>query len=191
MRATGYKENLNRLFLIAILVAPKFACAQLELYTKINSNGTFAPVINYNGNKTINKKLSVTFFGLIRENWGQALIGLAYSPSDIVTISASAGIEHGKNVPRYSASIFTQRGKNRLLLLGELGAGKDNYLYKINAFHRFDQRIELGLSAWRYHGIGPDFKYTIPRLSSTLWIMPSYDFEEETQRIILGISLAM
>jgi len=183
--------TLKRVLFILILIIPKIASAQLELFAKANKDGSLVPVINYNGRKALNEKISITFFGLVRESWSQALIGIAYSPSEIITLSASAGIEHGKRSPRYSASIFTKSNRNSLLILGELGSGKSNYLYRINAFRQFNDEISLGLSAWRYHGIGPNFRYFFSQLYSTFWLMPAYDYEIKQTRLIIGVSFKM
>jgi hypothetical protein len=174
-----------------MLIVPNSARSQLELYGKFNEKGSMTPIINYNGSKALNEKLSITFFGLVRKSWSQALIGVAYSVSDALTVSASAGIEHGKTAPRYSASIFMSKNENTLLVLGELGSGKENYLYKINAFHKVSEVMTFGMTAWRYHGIGPNFRYLIPKAHLTLWIMPAYDFEIGQPAVMIGTALKM
>lgn len=185
---THYKRYVLIIILLTFSVS---ASAQLELYAKFNTDGSVMPVINYFGNKKISKKLSLTFFGLVREQWGQALVGLSYSPADNIKLYASAGIETGQEIPRHSASIWLKRNKITFLALYELGGGKNNYLYKVNVFHEFSSRISLGVMDWRYHGLGPNFRYTIPKLQSTLWIMPAYDHEERVGRCMLGVNVAM
>ncbi|ASK29327.1 hypothetical protein CEY12_04080 [Chryseobacterium sp. T16E-39] len=170
---------------------PTLTHAQLELYTKFNQDGSLNPVINYNGSKKINDQFALTFFGLIREQWSQALIGISYSPTHSVSFSASAGIEHGQSSPRYSASIWLRNNKTSFLILGELGSGHENYLYKINMFHEFSEKFSLGIMDWRYHGLGPNIRYTIPKLQSTIWLMPAYDHEQKIFRNMLGISVRM
>jgi hypothetical protein len=179
------------LLLVFMLMPPKTAKAQLELYTKFNSDGSVEPIINYNGSMKINKRFSVIFFGLIRKSWSQALIGGSYMATDNLTLAASMGIEHGQSSPRYSGSVFWKKGKNSSLLLWEQGSGYRNYLYKINMFHEFSEKISLGVMDWRYHGLGPNFRYTIPKLASTIWIMPAYDHEQGVGRCMLGYSLRM
>ena len=174
-----------------MLGLPMFAQAQLELYGKFNKDGSVEPVINYGGSKKINDQFAVTFFGLIREKWSQALIGLSYSPTNAVSFSASAGIEHGQQSPRYSASVWWKKNKTSFLILGELGSGNDNYLYKINMFHELTEKFSLGIMDWRYHGLGPNLRYTIPMFQSTVWIMPAYDHEQKVARTMLGYSFKM
>ncbi|WP_118976609.1 hypothetical protein [Taibaiella koreensis] len=176
---------------ILILVFPAAACAQLELYSKCNTDRSIEPVINYYGSRKINKQFAVTFFGLVRQKWGQALIGATYIPSPNINLSVSAGIETGQTRLRYSASLWLKRGENTLLLLGELGKGYQNYLYKVNVFHRFSDKLSLGIMDWRYHGLGPNFRYTIAGIASTLWVMPAYDHEQKVARCMVGWSLSM
>jgi len=185
---TRYKKYIS---LIILLLFPIVASAQLELYSKFNNNGSVMPVIDYFGSKRISKKLSLTFFGIVREQWGQALIGLSYAPTDNIILYASAGIENGQHIPRHSASIWLKKNNTTFLALYELGGGKDNYLYKVNVFHEFSPRISLGVMDWRYHGLGPNLRYTIIKLQSTLWIMPAYDHEERVGRCMLGATLVM
>ena len=149
------------------------------------------PVIDYFGSKKINDKFLLTFFGLVREQWGQALIGLSYSPVNNLSFYASAGIEQGQHAPRYSASIWAKKGRTSYLALCEVGAGKDNYLYKVSIFHELSQQFTLGIMDWRYHGLGPNVRYNIPKLESTLWIMPAYDHQEKVGRCMLGIMVQM
>lgn len=174
-----------------ILFIPTIAVAQLELYGKYTAHGSVEPVINYNGSKTINSKLSIVFFGLIRKSWSQALIGLSYAPSDMISFSSSMGIEHGTHSPRYASSISIKKNQTSLLVLGEKGSGNDNYLYKIELFHQFTDQFSFGTSAWRYHGLGPNFRFLMPSLQSTIWVMPAYDFEIKQPRVMVGISLKM
>jgi hypothetical protein len=173
------------------MIIPVIAPAQLELYGKYSRNGSVEPIINFNGSKPINKKFSLTFFALVRKTWSQALIGISYSASKVVTISAGAGIEHGKSAPRYSASVFIKGNHNTLLVLGELGNGKNNFLYKVNAFHQLNEHVIFGATSWRYHGTGPNLRYLFLKLHSTVWLMPAYDFEIEHATLMVGISLKM
>lgn len=173
------------------MLLPLVAHAQLELYGKFNTDGSVEPIINYYGSKKISEKFAITFFGLVREKWSQALIGVSYMPTPDISISASAGIEHGQHLPRYSASFWLKQDQNTFLLLGELGSGYKNYLYKVNMFHQFSEKISLGVMDWRYHGLGPNFRYTIPKLESTIWIMPAYDHEQKVARCMVGYSLHM
>lgn len=191
-RSTNFRNRNKKWFAFLFLIAfPTLAQAQLELYSKINSDGSIEPIIDYFGSKKINDQFAFTFFGLTREKWGQALIGLSYLPIERVVISASAGIEQGHHSPRYSSSIWLKNGSVTFLALGEKGGGADNYLYKINMFYKFSEKISLGIMDWRYHGLGPNFRYTITELKVTLWIMPAYDHEEKTSRCMLGINVPM
>lgn len=178
--------------LFAVLLSLSTPCyGQLELYGKFNNDKTIEPVINYAGNKTINHKFSVVYFGLLRKSWGQALIGLSYSPVQSFSFAGYIGMEHGQNLPRYSVSAGWRKGNTSALLLGELGHGQGNYLYKVNIFRQFSSNISIGIMDWRYHGLGPNFRYTFTKLNSTIWIMPAFDHEQKVLRTMLGYSFKM
>lgn len=191
-RSKNFRNNTKKYFAFIFLIGlPFLAQAQLEQYSKVNSDGSIEPIIDYFGSKKINNQFALTFFGLTREKWGQALIGLSYSPIESVVISGSAGIEQGHHSPRYSSSIWLKNGNVTFLALGEKGGGADNYLYKVNMFYEFSEKISLGIMDWRYHGLGPNFRYTITKLKVTVWIMPAYDHEQKKSRCMLGISVPM
>lgn len=189
-QSKGFIKVKYALCILLLAVSLPGYC-QLELYGKFNKNKSVEPVINYAGNKQITKDLSIVYFGLLRKSWGQALIGLSYSPNDRLSFAGYIGMEHGQNSPRYSASVGWKKGKNKALILGELGSGDGNYLYKINIFRQISNSISIGVMDWRYHGLGPNFRYTISKLNSTIWIMPAYDHEQKVYRTMLGYSFPM
>jgi hypothetical protein len=189
-KTTDVGSVLFKLLLIVLflnIATP--ARAQLEVYGKFRARGAFEPVIDYNGTKVINNKFSIIYFGLIRKTWGQALISLSYSPTKTMSFSAGMGIEHASNSPRYTASFFTRNDKTTFLLLGELGSGRSNYLYKMNLFHKYTEQFTFGATAWRYHGLGPNFRWLVPELQTTLWAMPAYDLDAKYGRLMVGVSL--
>ena len=91
------------------MLLPFLAHAQLESYARFNKDGTVEPNFNYSASKKITEQISLTFFGLVEQNWSEALVGLKYSPTKIVTFSGTIGIEHGTTSPRYSASVWTEK----------------------------------------------------------------------------------
>lgn len=182
---------MKKILILLLISLPSLAQAQLEAYGRYTAGGSVEPNINYAGSKKITAKIALTFFGLVEQKWSEALIGASYSPSTSFTVGASAGIELGTNSPRFGASIWTGKGKTSFLILGELGSGKDNYLYKANLFHKCTDRFTLGATAWRFHGVGPNFRFAIPKLSSTIWVMPAYDFEANGSKLMVGVSVNM
>jgi hypothetical protein len=182
---------MKKMLVLLLTLLPFLAQAQLEAYGRYTAGGSAEPNINYFGSKKITEKISLTFFGLVEQKWSEALIGATYSFSNSFNIGASAGIEHGTHSPRYGASIWTGKGKTSLSVLGELGSGKANYLYKANLFYKYTNLFTLGATAWRFHGVGPNLRFTIPELSSTIWSMPAYDFEANKSKLIIGVSVNM
>ena len=189
--SAAYPFYMKRLLVLLLISLPFLAQAQLEVYARYTARGTVEPNINYFGSKKITEKISLTFFGLVEQKWSEALIGATYSFSNSFNIGASAGIEHGTHSPRYGASLWTGKGKTSFSILGELGSGKANYLYKANLFHKCTDQFTFGATAWRFHGVGPNFRFGIPRLASTIWLMPAYDFEAYKSKVIIGASLNM
>ncbi|MFA6083672.1 hypothetical protein [Mucilaginibacter sp.] len=182
---------MKKIFALLLISLPFLAHAQLEVYGRYTAGGSVEPNINYFGSKKVTEKISLTFFGLIEQKWSEALIGATYAPSKSFSIGASTGIEQGTSSPRFGASILTGKGKTSFAILGELGSGKDNYLYKANLFHNYSNQFTLGVTAWRFHGVGPNFRFNIPKLSSTIWLMPAYDFEANKSKLMVGVRLNM
>ena len=182
---------MKRIFAFIIISLPFLASAQMEIYGRYTTCGTIVPNINYFGAKNVTEKISLTFFGLVEPKWSEALIGLKYSPTNSFSIGASAGIETGTNFPRFGAGIFTIKDRISLLVLGELGCGKDNYMYKTNLFYQSSGTFTFGATAWRFHGVGPNFRYMIAKLSLTIWLMPAYDFEAGISKLIIGAIVNM
>jgi len=182
---------MKKTLVLLIISLPFFAQAQLETYGRYTAGGYVEPNINYFASRKITEKVSLTFFGLVEQKWGQALIGTTYSPSNSFSVGGLIGIEHGTNSPRYAASIWKGMGKTTLLIWGELGSGRDNYLYKVNLFHKISDQFTLGLTAWTGHGVGPNFRLAIPKLMATIWSMPAYDFTHNKARLMVGMSVKM
>jgi hypothetical protein len=188
-RNKGY--YMKKILVLLFISLPFLAYSQLEAYGKYTTGESIEPIIDYFASKKITEKISLTFFGLVQQKWSQALIGIKYTPSDLFNLSASAGIEYGTNSPRFGASMWTGKGRISLLLLGELGSGKDNYLYKSNLFYKYTDRFTLGITTWRYHGVGPNFRFIIPKLMLTFWVMPAYDFEANKEKLMIGAIVDM
>jgi hypothetical protein len=182
---------MRKILVLTFAALPFFAQSQLEAYGRYVPRSSIEPIINYYGEKKITEKFYITFFGLVRQNWSQALIGMKYAPSQSFNMAFSAGIEDGTSSPRYGASIWKKRGKTSVLVLGELGAGDRNYLYKANLFQHYSEKFTVGLTAWRFHGVGPNFRVSSKQLATTLWAMPAYDFEFKTARFMIGVSTQM
>ncbi|HEY4108137.1 hypothetical protein [Puia sp.] len=182
---------MKKTIILLLAAVPFLAQAQLETYGRYTAGGYVEPNINIFAIRKITKKVSLAFFGLVEQKWGQALIGANYAVSGDIILGAYTGIEHGSNSPRWAASFWRGKGKTSLLVWGEVGSGKDNYLYKINLFHKYSNRFTTGLTAWRGHGIGPNFRFNLPLLATTVWSMPAYDFETNKSRLMIGVSVNM
>lgn len=182
---------MKKVFVLLLIAFPFIAQAQqIELYGRYTKGGKVAADINCYATKKISDKLSLTFFGLVEKSWGEGLIGLSYSPTNSFSIGASMGIEHGSDKPRFGASMWTSTEKLSLLLLTEKGAGKDNYWYRSNLWYKASDKFTYGATVWRYHGLGPNIRYTIKK-AVTLWVMPAYDFEVNEGKAMAGIAVKL
>ena len=182
---------MKKVLILLLFAIPFLTQAQLETYGRYTAGGSVEPNVNYFASKKITAKVALAFFGLVEQKWGQALIGATYSPSGSFSVGGYAGIEEGTTSPRWAASVWKAKGKTTLLLWGEVGSGKDNYLYKINLFHKLSDQFTLGVTAWTKHGVGPNFRFLLPKLSATIWSMPAYDFTTNKSRLMIGVSVNM
>lgn len=182
---------MRKYLIILAIMLPLSAFAQLEVYDRYTPGGNHEPNINYFGSRELSDRFSLTYFGLLEHKWGEALIGGSYAPLPSLILGLGAGIEHGSNSPRYIASVWTGNKRTTFSALWELGAGESNYLYKANLFYKYTNAFTVGLTAWRKHGVGPNFRYTVPGVRSTLWIMPGYDLDEDKTKIMAGITVPM
>jgi hypothetical protein len=182
---------MKKIFLFLSILLPLWAHAQLEVYDRYTIGKKHEPNINYFGSKKITDRFSITYFGLLEHQWGEALVGVSYAPSKSLILGLSTGIEEGTTSPRYGASLWTGNDKTTFSILGELGAGHANYLYKANLFYKYTDCFTFGATAWRKHGVGPNFRYFVGKISSTFWVMPAYDFEAHHSKLMTGVSLNM
>ncbi|SIP97272.1 hypothetical protein SAMN05421821_101302 [Mucilaginibacter lappiensis] len=84
---------------------PLGAIAQLEVYDRYTVGGKHEPNINYFGSKKLTDRFSLTYFGLLEHQWGEALVGASYKVAPSLILGLGTGIEHGTTSPRYIASI--------------------------------------------------------------------------------------
>ena len=168
---------------------PLLATAQLEVYGRYTIGESVAPNINLFGTKKLSDKANLTAFFLVEEKFSEALVGISYSPSKHLSIGVSGGIENSPKLLRFGSSIWVGKNNTSLLLLGEKGNGKDNYWYKANLFQKLSDKLTVGATAWRFHGVGPNVRFTTKKLASTLWMMPAYDFEADKTKVMIGWSI--
>ncbi len=165
--------------------------AQLEMYGRYTINGKMEPAVDLHGETKISEKVHLTYFALVEEKWQEALIGVSYSPIKWINLglSTGTGIEQNHAIIRFGGNIKLSKGKTSLLMLGEKGAGKDNYLYKTVLSYKASEQFTVCAVAWRFHGIGPVVKYTPKKSDWAISFMPAYDPEFKEKRMILGLSL--
>jgi hypothetical protein len=163
------------------------AYSQIESYVRINKGGSTEADINVYGEKKISPKFNLIYFALIEKTWAEGLVGISYSPKDWISVDLRIGIEQNPALYRIAGGIWTGKGNNSLLILWEKGKGNDNYWYRITPLHKFSERFSLGVRAWRFHGVGPIGIYTFPKVGVSLFLLPTRDFEFNTNRLITGL----
>lgn len=182
---------MKKIIALLLISLPLLATAQLEVYGRYTVGESIAPDINFFGTKKISDKVNLTAFFLVEEKFSEALIGVSYSPSKYFSIGVSSGIENSPKLLRFGSNVWVGKNNTSLLILGEKGNGKDNYWYKANLFQKLSDKFTIGATAWRFHGVGPNARFTIKKLASTLWVMPAYDFEVDKTKVMLGLSIKM
>lgn len=166
------------------------AIGQIEIYDRFG-NGHHESNINIFVEKGISKKVTLTGFALVEKTWSEALVGFTYAPKDWVSFGASVGIEQNSALYRTAYSVWLGKNKNSLLALFEKGDGADNYWYKVTLSHDFSNKFSIAARAWRYHGVGPVFTYTLPKPGVSWFIMPAYDLDSKEKKVIAGIAIAL
>lgn len=164
--------------------------AQVSLFTKF-SNGKVIPCATIFGTKMINEKIGFTYFALVNQKWAETYVGLSYSPEKWINIGLSAGIEQSPALYRLASSLWLGSGKTSFLLLTEKGDGQNNYWYKATLAYKVSEKLDLGLRAWRYNGIGPVVGYKIKELNSKIWAMPAYNLEDGNKNLIVGVDITI
>lgn len=164
--------------------------AQMNVFTRYTpETSDVLPTINYFGKKKISEKLNLTVFTLANKGFAEILVGVTYSPKKWISFGISTGIESSDAGYRFGSSLWFGEGKNSLLIVAEKGKGKKNYFYRATYKHQLTDKIHVGATAWRFHGVGPLIGYKIKELDATLWITPLYDVEFEVSRLVLGTTI--
>lgn len=175
---------------LLIIFSAYWAHAQIEVYDRYTPDNKLDIDINILSEKELSDEFKLTFFTLIETQWAQGLIGIAYTPVEWVTFEISGGIEYHPAWYRLGGKISFVKDKLSLVTIGEKGDGHHNYFYKSTFLYAFSEKFKLGARIWRDHGIGPVGMYTIVKKSGLdVWLMPSYDLEYDTGRLIFGVSV--
>lgn len=174
------------IFFIVTLFISVIMFSQVSVFTNY-SEGKFNPCVTISGTKMISEKIGITYFSLVQEKWAEAQIGLSYSPAEWITFGLSGGLEQNEALYRTGAFLWLGKGKTSFIALLEKGNGVDNYWYKSTFSYNVSPNLNLGLMAWRFIGVGPIAKYKIKDFS--LWLLPTYEFENENFNLVFGVDI--
>lgn len=188
---------MKKLIIITMLCITGPSFAQVDIFTKYSpTESEIIPTISLFKKKKISEKLGLTGFAFANTKIAYALVGVTYSPKKWISIGLSGGIEKNDSSGyRLGSSIWLGHKKHSLLVIGEKGYGPSNYLYRATYKCQHSEAFHFGLTAWRFHGVGPIFGYTrnfekLRNLDVTFWAAPTVDFEfNNTPRFIIGAKI--
>ncbi len=186
---------MRNIFTFSILVLLSFSSysQQLQIFGRYTFGGKVVPDINYFGTKKLPKGFGISYFLLVEPGWAEAYVGPTYSPKPWISIGLSAGIEQNKHIFRGAGSLWLGHKKTSFLFLWEKGFGKGNYWYRATLSYQAEPSFSVGITAWRFAGIGPIFTYEIPKSDIKIWVMPAYDLEikdiHTNTRLVFGMNL--
>jgi hypothetical protein len=119
----------------------------------------------------------------------QASIGLAYAYKDWLIIGLRGGAKKGPNWPFISSQLWLGNSRTSIFASVDTGINSDTYcLYKLSLSHNFSDNLNLGLVAWRFRGVGPIIRYGFDNFNTSIFIFPSYDFNDKVVKISFGLS---
>lgn len=136
----------------------------------------------------LSEKVKITYCIIHDNEITEGRLGLAYSPAPFITLGLSAGLESAPVPYRVASQLILNNKKNYLSILLEKGSGLNNYHYKTVLSFNFGEKFDAGAVAWRFHGIGPIFRYRPEELNGTVWLAPTYDLEDKSFKVCIGLS---
>ncbi len=72
----------------------------------------------------------------------------------------------------------------------ENGINLDKYfLYRLSLSHNFSKDLNIGLTAWRFRGVGPMIRYGFDNFNASIFIFPAYDLDDKVVKISFGLSV--
>lgn len=115
-------------------------------------------------------------------------IGLSYFLSESLILGFGGGIDNMPKLFHFSANLWFGNEKFSGFSYFRKWAGEDNYIYRSSLRYQLEDCFSIGLSAWRFRGVGPEFRFYNKKRNANFFIIPSYDFESENLKVIAGLS---
>lgn len=120
----------------------------------------------------------------------QASAGLAYSPKNWVTVGLRGGAKKGLNWPFISSQLWLGNNKTSMFVSLESAIKIDKYyMYKLSLSHNFSKDLNLGITAWRFRGVGPMIRYGFDNFNYSIFLFPAYDLDDRMVKVSLGLSV--
>jgi hypothetical protein len=116
------------------------------------------PQVNVSVDIPLHKKVSMTVWSLTQKTWGEAIVGVGYTPvagKTVVSFSAGMGLEHaaeGKSGKRFGYGLFVKRDRLAFLSLREEG---EDHWYRHLLTYQLPNGLTVGAQSLRFFGKGP------------------------------------
>jgi len=178
------------LMMFIVIAATSFSQSLLTPYSiySVESDNVL-PVILLNGKKELSGKFDLIYIAYINKNIAKTMVGFSYQPKNWFRLGLVAGIEKSTAGYRIGTNVWLGKDKYSLLVIADKGRGVKNYFYHAMGTYQLNQNVDVGINAWRFHGIGPHIGYKFSKLETRVWFAPLYDSEFEQPRIVCGLNI--
>ncbi len=171
-------------FVVCLFPSLLSAAGVAEVQVRFRPNEEPEPVPSFFiSTQPIYKDFSLFGFAVAKEAWAQAYGGLIWSPTTWLSVSGGYGLEQPEG-SRYAVSSTLKSGKFSLLGVYEKGA---DWWGRSIAKYNPTKEIGLGLYYHRGYGGGVYTEYNFQRLPISLWAAPTWDWEVEEYKGIVGV----
>jgi len=184
MKALGF----TALITLATIILP-FSSQAGFFFESRNTivDGEVTPLLNFYNTHDINKKVQVFAYCMIGKTYCEGYSGLAYSPRSWLQIGAGGGMETADSPWRIATFLWAGKGPVSAIAYYEYGGS--GYWWLGKATYTINKTVTAGILGNRFTGVGPLVEISIPKTHFKIWGLPAYDFEDDTQKTVLGISL--
>lgn len=181
---------LSVLFVCNNILLAQADFSRVEVYSTYSENKIFPCVDISATNQLFNHfKLaySADFFQDYRHTIYHVALGFAYSPQDWILLGLKAGLKEGPNRTFISGQLWLGNEKLSMFTLVNKGLKSNDYFYRTALSYNVSSKISLGISAWRFHGVGPMIRYEPKKFKLAVFAFPAYDLDDKVAKITLGL----
>ena len=167
-----------------------FSSLEIENLSNLKTKTYNRPQINiYSNSFKSNPKVGFYYFALINQYWAQAYGGVIFKPIDWMSVSIGAGIEVDEDPYRFNVSLHIEKPRYNFIQIYEYGGS--GFWYNVQINYKINKQNYLGLVGKRYYGVGINYEHTLKQIPLTLTISPLYDFEDETNKLMIAVKYCL